>query len=331
MKRHNQILAGVLVIQIALSVFAFWPRSAVSGGGEPLFPNLEASAIVALTITDTDGNTIALKKTGPESEDKPASWALPEADDYPAQADKITPVLEKIVGLTTGRLVTRTDASHKRLQVAVDDFVRRVDLETADGTKYTLYLGSSPSYGATHFRLEGQSETYLTNDISTWDINVSAASWINTSYMSLNREKLTQVTLENANGTFVFTKDDTGEWVLAGLKAGEELASSEVNTIINKVTSVVMLRPLGKDEDAAYGMNDPLATATIETGDKTVMLFVGAQDPDDKSHVVKSSESPYYVRVAEYNVKPLVENTRDDFVQPPPTPTPEGDTTTNSQ
>lgn len=315
MKWYNRILAGILVFQIILSVVVFWPRSAVTGASEPLFPDLKAGDIVALAITETDGNSIRLKKV---SED----WVLPDADDYPAQADKITPLLDKIVGLTTGRLVTRTDASHKRLQVAPDDFVRRIDFEAADGTRHTLYLGSSPRYGATHFRVEGQSETYLTGELSTWEAKAEAASWVDTAYLSVPRDDITKVTLENTNGTFIFTKDDEGKWTMDGLAADETLNENKVTALIQQAASVNMVRPLGKEEQAAYGMDEPNAMATLETSDKTITLRVGAKDPDKNSYVVISSESPYYVQVSGYSLTNL-ENTRDDFLQPPPTPTPE--------
>jgi hypothetical protein len=315
MKRHNQILAGVLVIQIILGVVVFWPRSAATGASEPLFPDLEAGDIAVLTIADADGNSIQLKRVS-------GDWVLPDADDYPAQADKITPLLDKIVGLTTGRLVTRTDASHKRLQVAPDDFVHRIDFETADGTKRTLYLGSSPRYGATHFRVDGQSETYLTNELSTWETKANAASWVDTGYLSVPRDDITKMTLENANGTFTFTKD--GEvWTMDGLAADETLDENKVTALVQQAASVNMVRPLGKEEQAAYGTDQPNAVVTLETSDKTITLRVGAKDPDANSYVVISSESPYYVRVSGYSLNNLVENTRDDFLQAPPTPTPE--------
>jgi hypothetical protein len=320
MKRHHLILAILLVVQIALSAFVFWPRAAATGGGEPLFADLETGDIVALTITDDQGNSVALRKDV-------GAWGLPDADDYPADESRITPVLEKIVALNTRRLVTRTDTSHKRLQVAVDDFVRRIGFETSDGTAHIIYLGSAPSYGATHFRLDGRNETYLADDLSTWEVNATAASWVDTTYFSVDQEELTQVTLENANGTFVFTRDDGGNWTLEGLEEGEELASGKVSTAINRATLVTLVSPLGQDGDPAYGLDDPVATVTLESDDQTIALRVGAQDPDDSSYVVKVSESPYYVRVAGYNVQPLVENARDDFIQPPPTPAPEAEPT----
>ena len=316
MKRHNQILAGILVFQIILSVFVFWPRSAATGTSEPLFPDLETGDIVALTLTDADDNSIQVKKVG-------GDWVLPDADDYPAQVDKITPLLDKIVGLTTSRLVTRTDASHKRLQVSPDDFMRRIDFETADGTKRTLYLGSSPQYGATHFRVEGQSETYLTSELSVWEAKADAASWVDTTYLSVPQDDVTKMTLENANGTFTFMKDDEGTWTMGGLAADETLDEAKATSLIGQAATVNMIQPLGKEEQAAYGMDEPNAMVTLETSDKTITLRVGAKEPDANRYTVISSESPYYVRVYEYSVKDFVEKTREDFLQTPPTPTPE--------
>jgi len=315
MNRNHQILAVVLVVQIALSVIVFWPKSAAISEGKPFFPDLEATGIVAIAITDNQGKTITLRQiTG--------DWVLPAADDYPAQADRITPVLDKITGLNTQRLVTRTDASHKRLQVAEDDFQRRIDFETTDGAKHTLYLGSSPRYGANHVRADGKSETYLTNELTAWELSVTATSWVDSTYFSIEKDLLTQVTLENANGTFDFRKDDEGNWVLAGLTAGEELSADKVNQMINKATSVILMEPLGKQKLAEYGLDNPQAVVTLKTAAQTVTLLVGAQDPSDKSYVVHSSTSPYHVSVAEYNISPLVENARSDFLEPEATPSP---------
>lgn len=321
-KRHNQILAGVLAIQIILSVVFFWPRSVATGAGEPIFPDLAADDVVALSITDADGNTVVLRKTV-------GDWALPEADDFPATADKVTSLLEKIVGLTTGRLVTQTDASHQRLQVAADDFLRRIRFETADGAEHTLYLGSSPSYGATHFRVDGQNEVYLAADISVWDTNATASSWVNPLYLSVTQTDVTQITLENGNGKLTFVKEEAegegeegGAWTMRGLKANETLDEAQVATVLRQAAAVSVAEPLGKEALAEYGMDEPQAVVTLETAEKTVTLQVGAKDPDDDSYVVKSSESPYYVRVSGFSVNSLVENARDDFLQESPTPTP---------
>ena len=317
MKRHNQILAAVLAVQIVLSVLVFWPKSAATSEGALHFPDLETEAIVGLTIEDRFESSVTLQRVDGE-------WVVLSVDDYPAEGEKIDAALEKIVALDTGHLVTRTDGSHKQLKVAVDDFERRVTFETGDGASYVLYVGSGPTYGVAHFRLDGQSEVYLAGDLAAWDLGANITSWINTTYFTIDAMAVTRVTLENGNGAFGFLKDVGGNWTLDGLGAGEELNSEAVTTIVNRVTSIILLRPLGKTEDPAYGLDEPLATVTLEAGERTVTLLVGSQHPDDNSYAIKVSESPYYVRVAGQGFQALVENTRDSFIQQP-TPTPEAE------
>ena len=314
MNRLQQILAGILVVQVVFIAVVFWPRSAAPGAGAPVFPNLNAGDIVALTITNADGSTLELHK-------QDDGWVLPDADDFAADADKVNPIVEKIIGLSTSRLVTRTPTSHKRLQVSADDFVRRVDLETAAGEQHTLFLGSSPQYGATHFRVDGQNETYLTGDLTTYRISAEPAAWIDTTYVSVDEASVEKVTLQNANGSFSFSRDEDENWTMAGLASDETLDQAKVDTLVSEASSVNMERPLGKEEKPEYGMDQPSAVVRLETADTTVTIRVGAQDPEDKSYVVISSESPYYVRVASY-VQNLVQKTRDGFLQLPPTPTP---------
>ena len=326
MKRYNQILIGLLVVQVALSVLAFWPKPTDAGGGEPLFPDLEGGDIAALSITDADGNSVQLRAVGGE-------WVLPDVDDYTAEAEEVTPVLEKIMGLDAGRLVTRTDSSHKRLQVAADDFVRRVDLETVDGTKTTIYVGSSPQYSATHFRLAEQSEVYLTSAFSAWELDATAASWIDQSYFSVSQDDITRVTLQNASGGFVFTRAATEDpadspWTMDGMAEDETLAEDKVNLMIGQAASINMVGPLGREEQAAYGLDEPSALVKLEMGEEMILVRVGAQDAETNDYIVKASTEPYYVTVSQYGVNYLVENTREDFLQAPPTPGSEESTDT---
>lgn len=312
-KRHHKILAAVLVAQIVLSAVVFWPRPSTAGQREPLFPDLAAEDVTALTIEDAEGNVVELEKaTG--------DWVLAEADQYPAQADAVSGFLEKLTSLTTGRLVTSSDTSHRRLQVAAEDFVRRIAFETTEGRKETLYLGSSPQYGSTHFRLEGQSDTFLTNELSTWDVRATANGWIDTQYQSVAQNDVNRMTLENAQGTFVFERVDEENWTMTDLAEEETLNQTQVRSVVRRAAAVTMKSPIGKGEETSYGMDDPNAVVTLETADKTVTLRVGAKDADDASYVVKSSESDYYVHVAEASLTTLVESGREAFLAEPPTP-----------
>jgi len=316
-KNHHKILATVLVAQIALSVVVFWPRPTTAGQQEPLFPDLAKEDVTSLTIEDDQGNRIALQKVTGE-------WVMPDAGEYPAQSEEVEALLEKLTALTTGQLVTRSDTSHKRLRVAANDFARRIEFESSGGTE-TLYIGSSPQYGSVHFRLEGESEAYLTSQLTTWDVNASTSAWIDTSYHSVQQDDVARFTLENANGTFVFERDDDG-WAMVEpeMAEGEVLNETQVEAVLRRAAAVTIKSPLGLEEKGAYGLDDPTAEVIMETGDGTVTLTLGSKDDDDGSYVVKSSESAYYVHVSMNSVTALVQNDRDAFVDEP-TPEAESD------
>ena len=325
MNKLNRILIVILVLQLGLAAIVLWPRRATTEEGQSLFPDLEANRVVRVTISGADGSRIELAKDG-------GDWVLPEADGYPVQSSEVLAMLAKIAGLRTGQPVTETSGSHERLGVADEAFERRVEITLDDGTRHTLYVGTSPTFGAAHVRAAGQDEVYLASNLSASDVGVLATDWSDRVYLSIPQDQVRRLNLQNQNGEFTFVRLDGGgeltpaqeTWSMADLAEDETLNTSAVQTLLSRASSVNLLHPLGTEEKAAYGMDNPTAVVTLraqsEEGTKNYTLRVGAKDPEDNSYVVISSESPYYVRVSEFAVQRFVEAIREDFIEPPPTP-----------
>lgn len=314
--RLNQILIIALVLQIALAAFVFWPRTAASQSGL-LLPDFKASEVTAVTITSGDGESVDLAK-------KEEEWVLPEADDYPAKGDELIAILEKIEAADTSRLVTETEDSHKRLEVDPDGFNLRLDMTSASGAAYQLYVGTPSGGNATHVRVGDQPEVYLASDVNPWEIFAEASNWVDVLYFNVPSDDVTAVTLENENGTLHFTREGE-EWTMAELGADETFSANNFTTLLSQVSSIRMLEPIGLEAQAAFGLDDPLATITVETADETYTLELGAQAPEDSSYYFKASNSPYYVKVAEFTGTNFLEKTRETYIQPPATPTPEAE------
>ena len=144
LSRTNIILIVLLLVQLAVTVYFFWPTSTATASKDPILPGVTADSVTALAITDDNGRSVSIVKEGDE-------WVLANSDCYPVQSEKLTTTLGKLLNITTDRLVTHTAGSHGRLQVSEDNYLRKVDVTTAGGT-YTLYLGSSSGAAATHVR-----------------------------------------------------------------------------------------------------------------------------------------------------------------------------------
>jgi len=318
MNRTQQILSAVLVAQVVAAVFLLWPRPAPAAASGALLLGVKADEIRSLAVRDSDGNAVRLARSG-------AQWVFADADDYPADSAKIEPMLAKLVELRTSRLVAETPAAQRRLQVADDVFSQRIDLETPTGTN-TLYLGTSGGVGSTHIRLGGQNRVYLVSGVADLGLRAEPASWTNPAYFTVPQGDVVAMTLSNANGRWSFGEDADGRWALQGLAPGESLNPQSVQDLLDAASYVALAQPLGRDQEPAYGLAQPSAVVTVvaetESGEKTYTLSIGSHDPGDKTYVVKSSESPYFVRVGEYSLKDLVEKKRESFLALPPTAEP---------
>lgn len=317
MSRFQRILTGLLLLQVLILVFVFLPRGSETVAGGTLFAGLNSAEITQILLEDNAGESTTLLREGD-------GWVLADSEGFSADASKITPILDKISNLNTNRLITNTSSSHGRLQVADDDFLRRVTLTTEDDT-YILYVGSSPSPGSTHVRNSDDDATFLTSDITQFEVNAAASGWIDTSYITLTRTDVSNLVVTNANGTYTFATDAEGAWQLAGLQADQIFEQTQFNTILGRIVSMRMQTPLGTTEKPEYGLDNPQArvivtlTAGEEATQTTYTLDIGSADADGNT-IVKFSDSPYYVTVAEFSVEPIINATRDDFAQ---TPTPE--------
>lgn len=318
--RWVPLLVLLLLVQLALILAVYWPRSADTAAGEPLLAAFDPAQVQGVTITDGNEKTIhAVRQDG--------GWVLPDAGDYPVKEEKVTGLLEKFGGLTRNRLVATQSATLTQLKVADDNFARRVVLEMADGSRQTLYVGDGPRYRTSHVRLGGENNAYLSLDFSADESATRMTDWIDTSYLRIPEASVQKMTLENGNGVFDFFRDEQDQWQMGGLAEGEVFNANNLTAMLTTLSSLNLAEPLGKEAEPAYGLDSPTARVQLEYKDdtgavKNAELLVGALDPSDNYYAVHSTESPYYVYIAEYSLERFVERTRAEFLQQPPTPTP---------
>jgi len=311
MTRIQKFLGGLLIVQLALIGLTFWPRSTSSAGqGPALFPDFAADQVQRITLETADKRlTLERHETG---------WVLPDYGDYPAQDSALQSLFERLQGLTTGRLVAQETGSHFRLQVADTQFARRVSWETQDGKSYTLYVGTAVGSGA-HVRRGDQVAVYQADNFSVWSLNPDPASWIDTAYLTLNVDKLTEVILKNAKDE-VRLVHDIDLWRIPNRELPRLPDQAKISGWVTTLATLHLSAPLGTQPDPAYQLETPQAIVTFKTITETVTLSIGAAYQG--GYVAKASNSPYYVRIATYTAESILNKTVEDFLVDA-TPTPE--------
>lgn len=317
MNRQNQILAGILILQVALAAFMFWPGRNATAAVAPLYTGTTVDDIQAITVSEKD-KSIKVVRSGD-------GWVLPEAENFPVTAVQASDVISKVLTVDTRRLVASNPTSHSRLEVTEDKFVRRVDLETKDGKTLTLYVGSAPSVRSTNVRRADSDNVYLTSSLSADNLHTDFASWINTTYLAIPETDIQALTIENAHGKLQFTRPTTDTWTLSDLAAGETFNQNNLSSMLSRFTSFTMIKPLGKTEKPDYGMAKPNATVTLVSQPaggqaKTTTLTIGQIISGTQDYVAKSSDSDYYVEVASFSVDNIINRGRSEYLTPPPTP-----------
>ena len=308
--KTQKILVALLILQLALIGWAFWPEQDGLEAGIPLIANGSLINVNRVEIQTDLGETLSL-----ELDSSSARWVHAPSG-YPLTDGIVAELIEKLENVETGRLVTQTPASHSRLRVAEDQFQAKVSV-WSDGVKHELIVGSAPNSRSVHVRVPNQDEVWLTDAFSSDDVDPSVRNWLNTLYYSVDRSDVVALTVENENGIFQFEQttpagEDSEEnfvapiWTLAQLTDGQQLNLEQFNNLLSQATSMRFLEPLGDVAHPSFGLDKPMSKITIQLKNDERTLRIGAYDEQTDSYVIDSDFGPI-VRISSPAVNRFVE------------------------
>lgn len=255
LNRTNIALIVLLVVQIIIGAgLALTSDTGTVLSDEPLLENFTVGDVTELIIEDDLGKEVQLVR-GDDG------WILPSADDFPVNSTQVEDVLSRVGAFTTDRLIATNPTSHARLEVAQDEFQRKLTLVTPDDN-HVVYLGTGGGVDTIHTRLEGNDNVYLTSGLNSWEVQPQISSWIDTTYLDIEQDNVTRLILTNASGTYEFERDETG-WAYLGLGEDEEFDSNRMSSLLRNATTVRMTQPLGLEAQDEYGMENPEITIQV--------------------------------------------------------------------
>jgi len=212
MKTTTVLLTGLFLAQVAAAgVLYFNKVSQRSVRPEGTLLALEQADPDFISI-EGDESTINLQR-------QDATWTV-ASNGLPVDVEKLDSVLDALKALQLGWAVATTDASHTQLEVADDNFQRRVSIKQGDEMIGELYLGTSPGFRRTHARRAGQSDVYSVA-VNTYDLPDSTEGWLDKSLL-----QVTEVAAVQIDGKPL--SKDGDNWVFDGSDQTDQEQASEL-------------------------------------------------------------------------------------------------------
>jgi hypothetical protein len=311
----QKLLSAILVLQIGLVALAWWPEDRSALALRPLL-EIEKEEIVELRI--------ARKPTENQEPDPlhlirgEEGWALASAGGYPAAAEKVDELLDKLVGLEVRNPIATRSDSHNALDVGEKEYGRRVQLKTASGG-VELVVGAAAS-NSVHVRLSDASEVYVARGLSEWSLGDTARSYYDADYVRADVSELSQLRIHNDNGSLGFVREGE-QWRLEGAPEDVVLNQEEIESFLAEVTVVRVAEPVGREIRPDYGLEaDGTGVRVdwaIEAEDQSIAGGYRLGATAGTHTYVKATGNPFVVKAVESRFETLRGATVANFIAEP--------------
>lgn len=297
MNKTHQVLTGLLVAQLGLVAFTWWPDSGATVAPHALISatreQITDITIAPKAIAGTPSEAVHLVREG-------AKWVVASSDGYPAATTKVDEMLDKLLAMKVAEAMASSPASFDSLKVGDSEYGKKVDI-VANGATTSLILGAG-SASSVHVRVAGTNDVFEGRGLSEWSIAASNRQYLDTDYAKVDVSKLGKVTLTRPDLALTFTKT-ADAWTVDGLDDGVTADSAKIASFVDGLATVTMSDVAGKEAKPEYGLytgaklaffgtdGAPLTPAGYTVGAiAESSVFVRA---DGNPFVIKANKAPF--------------------------------------
>lgn len=256
MKTTTVLLTGLFLGQVAVAgALYFNTVSQRSVRPEGNLLALAETEVDSISI-EGDENTITLEKNDD-------LWTV-AANGLPVDPEKLNNALDTLKELQLGWAVATTDASHRQLEVADDNYQRRVVFRQGDDQLGDLYLGTSPGFRRTHARRGGEDEVYSVA-VNTYDLPDNTEGWLDRALLQVGG-----VTSVQINGKPLSKEGDN--WAFDGSDQTDQVKASE---LVSSFENMRVLSLFEEDDDSVE-----FSTVTVAADNNEFDYRFGELDGD---------------------------------------------------
>jgi hypothetical protein len=317
MNQVNKILIAALALQVVLVVVTWNACQRKSDKVDP-------QPVLGFAAEDVTGLEVVAKANKPdqgpdkvELARKDGKWVVANAGDYPADEEKVTKVIEQLAELKIREPIARSKTNHEALKVGEFEYGRKLKVRTASEEK-ALIIGAGKGQSI-HLRYADKDDVYQAAGMSAWSVHSKVRNYIDTKYLSLEKDKVNALTVTNPKGQLTFTRQGEEGWALAELPPDEELDQSQVTLLVNRMSNVNLSQPLGKEVKPEYGLAQGTRVVLVssEEGETvTTSYTIGAMTGEE--YYLKADDNEFVITVAKWATGEATEKVAADFVKKEP-------------
>lgn len=318
MNRTNQILAGLLVVQLALVALSFRDGDTHSiSKPEALLEGFEKDQVTEIVVLGEKAEEaeIVLAK-------RDEGWVLASHFDYPALESKVSAALSALAGAESRRAIASGDGREEQLAVSDESFKRQVTLRQGE-SEQRLFIGNPAGRGKTAVRVAGSDEVHAQAGLSPSTFSNDVSRWIETTYFEVDKDKIATASLSNEHGTFELRKDGEAWRVMVGdaplaIPADKALKTSTIDSLLDAASKVRMIRPVGKEA----AQTAATATLVLRGGEEsssqewTLELFAGGD-----TVIAHEQGNDFHVEVDKSSLSAILDLSTEKLIgEPEPAP-----------
>jgi hypothetical protein len=293
MNRHVKALSLLLALQlVVLGGVLLWHQRATSVPAGTLL-SVDRSRVDGLVIVDDKGQKLTLRRGN-------TGWRLPDSQGLPADNDKVTQLLDKVIAASAPWPVATSAESAKRFEVTPEKFQREIQLLAGDQVVGDLYLGTSPGFKKVHARRADSDDVYAIA-FANYEATARADDWLDKALLKPTGD----VTALARPGRWRLQRNGD-VWTLDGMAQGEKIKQDVVTDLVNKVAN---LRVMGVADAPADGTEPALLlTASTANGEFDYRFY---QPQPNGDFVVTRNGQDGAFKFAAYVGEPLIKDRND--------------------
>lgn len=273
------LIALVAVVLILENPFAKDERTKKIETAEKLFPNFNAENVNKIELI-ANSETTTLEKNGDQ-------WLVASMENYPADQDGVTKILEKVADLKAIDRISKNP--DKQIEFEVDSSGVEAKFYSSNDLIADLFIGkTTPSFLDSYVRSANSDHVYIGKGLNKSDFDKGSRSWRNRKIFDFDKNSITEVKItEKDQDEIILNKSDDGKWqISAPIESPAKV--DVIDQIANSLSSIEADDFVENSEFESIA----LITATLNDGSKKALMI--ASETDGKFNVKRDDNDQIF-------------------------------------